>query len=130
MRNPSLRGQRLCLQSSPSLALPDDIGGEIVRLVARQLHVRHLRVRVHQEARDRVGVEAGNLGDRGERRHAVPPVRLVGRDDVAGRAPAFRQRLAVIDVGGVGVAGQGQRGERAVFPDTLGVAPTKGLVVA
>ena len=74
MRNPSLRGQRLCLQSSPSLALPDDIGGEIVRLVARKLHVRHLRVRVHQEARDRVGVEAGNLGDRRERRHVVLPV--------------------------------------------------------
>ena len=77
------------------LALPDDIGGEIVRLVARELHVRHLRVRVHQEARDRVGVEAGRSW-RSWRTAARCPARAPGRARRRGRprtsvSPASRR---------------------------------------
>jgi len=75
-----------------------DVGGEVLRLAARQRHV-HPGMRINDRKRERVRVGSIFSRDRFKRRGVGHDPTLARGDDVAGDAARFGETSAVIGVG-------------------------------
>ena len=76
-----------------------DIGDNVGDLAARQIYVRHYGMRIHEEGRERFRGRYF-VRDRGKTRRVRIGSRLIGRDQMAGGAPALGDDLALCRIGG------------------------------
>lgn len=76
-----------------------DIRNNILNLTARKIHVRHSRMRIREEGLEAAGGQF-HPRDRGKTRHIGDGTRLLGRDEMAGSAPALRDNLTFGRIGG------------------------------
>jgi hypothetical protein len=88
------------LPPSPELTQRSYVSRDVTGLDARQVHVRHLGMRIKQKRRDARLAEARPLGDVLKRRGIRIGLPLSEADDMARSAPPFRQPLAVKGVSG------------------------------
>ena len=77
-----------------------DISAKVLGFVARQLHVWHLRMRIHQELCDLTAIESRFPCDCREGWSAVRATLLIVGDDVTGRAPVPSELLSAGRLGG------------------------------
>jgi hypothetical protein len=77
-----------------------DISAKVLGFVARQLHVWHLGMRIHQELCDFTPIESRFPCDCREGRSAVRATFLIVGDDVTGRAPVSSELLSAGRLGG------------------------------
>jgi hypothetical protein len=76
------------------------MSAKVLGFVARQLHVWHLRMRIHQELCDLTPIESRLPCDCREGRSAVRATLLIVGDDVTGRAPVPSELLSAGRLGG------------------------------
>jgi hypothetical protein len=78
----------LAVSPRPSEAL--DIVGDVGRLAPRQCHIWHFRMWLEQKKSKLFATEIRHLSDGRKRRDVDARLVLIGRDDMAGRAPMAR----------------------------------------
>ena len=76
-----------------------DIGNDVGDLLAGETHVRHYGMRIHEEGRERFRGRYF-VRDRGKTRRIRIGSRLIGRDQMAGGAPALGDDLALRGIRG------------------------------